>query len=203
MYLFCNWNLVPWLFSENPSPIASSLLYPATLVQWTALLTIVLWLCLTGNGGIINDFLSHKLWRPLSRLSYSIYVTHPWIIAIITGNQREPIWLTAISILTLWSVVVVLSVLVSIVFSILFEAPLFRALDRLRTGSIRKHTIRAIPLESRRKEEHSRIQIQDSSSNWSRNKKKFYYNFDNWRLWFILKYEHYFLYKRKTASSRT
>ena len=157
MYIFCNWITYLWMFGSFPNQLTSSLVYPAILLQWTTILTILLWLCLTGNGGFVNKFLSHKLWRPLSRLSYSIYLTHPWVIAIVLGSKREPIWPIPISILNIWATVLVLSLLLAVLFSALFEVPLFRMMNRVKGDTIKKQeTFTQVPLEIVEKPEISR-----------------------------------------------
>lgn len=43
-------------------------------IFWALSICVVIFLCDNDYGGIINSFLSHPLWKPLSRLSYTMYV---------------------------------------------------------------------------------------------------------------------------------
>lgn len=60
-------------------------------VGWAIALCYIIFACVHGYGGPINWFLSHPLWQPLSRLSYSIYVVHfPVIVATMVTIKTSP-----------------------------------------------------------------------------------------------------------------
>lgn len=48
--------------------------------------------CITGHGGPVNSFLSLPMWRPLSRLTYAIYLIHMPIMMLTTGSLKRPIY---------------------------------------------------------------------------------------------------------------
>ncbi len=58
----------------------SAFIYPITTIIWAINTATIIWMCFTGNGGLINKFVSWKAFIPLSRLTYSVYLTHVWIV---------------------------------------------------------------------------------------------------------------------------
>ena len=65
---------------------------------WGVALAIVLFACHHGYGGPINSFLSMSFWIPLSRLTYTAYLVHPVVLALIIGSQRDTIYYTDVTI---------------------------------------------------------------------------------------------------------
>lgn len=59
-------------------------------VVWSIALCYIIFACAHGYGGPVNWFLSHPLWQPLSRLSYSIYLVHFPVIIATTGSMKTP-----------------------------------------------------------------------------------------------------------------
>eukprot|EP00051_Salpingoeca_urceolata_P021702 m.342985 g.342985 ORF g.342985 m.342985 type:complete len:740 (-) comp19848_c1_seq1:86-2305(-) len=51
------------------------------------ILTLLVTLCLSGNGGIIGEFLSLGFWEPLGKLTYAAYLIHPMIIRFYVYQQ--------------------------------------------------------------------------------------------------------------------
>ncbi|XP_076367399.1 nose resistant to fluoxetine protein 6-like [Tachypleus tridentatus] len=51
-----------------------------------------MFVCSTGNGGVVNTFLSWKGFIPLSRMTYMTYLTHLWILWLYIGNLRERLY---------------------------------------------------------------------------------------------------------------
>ncbi|XP_078679574.1 O-acyltransferase like protein-like isoform X2 [Branchiostoma floridae x Branchiostoma belcheri] len=59
---------------------------------WSTAVCWVIYACSVGYGGIISEFLSWKLWQPLSRLSYVAYLIHPLILCAFCGHYSGPIF---------------------------------------------------------------------------------------------------------------
>ncbi|KAI8514089.1 hypothetical protein Bbelb_084130 [Branchiostoma belcheri] len=59
---------------------------------WSAAICWVIYACSVGYGGIISEFLSWKLWQPLSRLSYIAYLIHPLILYSFWGHYKGHIF---------------------------------------------------------------------------------------------------------------
>ncbi len=45
-------------------------------------------LCAHGCGGIINTFLSWRMWVPLSRLTYVTYLIHEFVLGYMYSSRR-------------------------------------------------------------------------------------------------------------------
>ena len=57
---------------------------------WGIGLAFAVFACHNGYGGVINTFLSMKFWIPLSRLTFTAYLVHPVVLAVIFGTARKP-----------------------------------------------------------------------------------------------------------------
>ncbi|XP_069125479.1 nose resistant to fluoxetine protein 6-like [Argopecten irradians] len=97
---------------------------------WGMCVCWVIFACVTGNGGIVNDFLSWKLFVPLGRLSYCIYLTHILVLQYYILSVRQPIYATTLVMIFIFLGTLMLSILVSIVASLAFEAPMM-ALEKV------------------------------------------------------------------------
>ncbi|GFS97804.1 nose resistant to fluoxetine protein 6, partial [Nephila pilipes] len=51
----------------------------------------VIFVCIIGQGGIVNRILSWKFWIPLSRLTFCAYLLHPIFQAIFYSSLRTTI----------------------------------------------------------------------------------------------------------------
>jgi hypothetical protein len=56
---------------------------------WAIGLSWIVYACITGQGGFINSFLSWKGFIPMSRLTFMVYLVHPWLIWLYMGNNRQ------------------------------------------------------------------------------------------------------------------
>ncbi|KAH8347525.1 hypothetical protein KR059_012047, partial [Drosophila kikkawai] len=76
--------LYPSTQSGSPplSTLAESFYYTLTRVGWPLALCWVVFACMQGYGGLANSFLSSPLWLPLSKLSYSAFIWHLFIMEI-------------------------------------------------------------------------------------------------------------------------
>lgn len=55
-------------------------------IGWGIMLTWVVFTCYHGYGGVVNSFLSNPMWQPLARLSFTMYLSHMFVMAV---NQRN------------------------------------------------------------------------------------------------------------------
>jgi hypothetical protein len=86
-----------WNNGESYDKLISAIYYPFCRIIWSLCIALLIWLCISGNGGLINKFLSWKGFVPLARLTYSVYLTHAWIIWTFYGSRRERIDLSSYS----------------------------------------------------------------------------------------------------------
>jgi len=124
-YMMCIYDTQYWAYGEPFDRRVSAVLYPTTKIIWAISTASLIWMCVTGNGGLINKFLSWKAFVPLSRLTYSVYLTHVWIVWYYWGSKRDLFDLNTISFLCLFTSVILTSYILGAIFSLLFESPFF------------------------------------------------------------------------------
>ncbi|XP_060603088.1 nose resistant to fluoxetine protein 6-like [Ruditapes philippinarum] len=98
----------------------------------------VVYACATGYGGIINSFLSWKLFIPLSRLTYISYLIHPVIMEIYYMSKRDPIYITDFDAVYFFFGHLIMANGAAFVLSLLFESP-FMGLEKAFFRRQRKH----------------------------------------------------------------
>jgi peptidoglycan/LPS O-acetylase OafA/YrhL len=115
-----------WIFGESYNRWISAFLYPATRIIWALIIATTIWMCISGNGGLVNEFYSWKAFIPLSRLTYCVYLTHVWIDWYYWGSKRDLIDLNNLTYLILIiCAILFISYIIGAIFSILFESPFF------------------------------------------------------------------------------
>ncbi|CAG9820129.1 unnamed protein product [Phaedon cochleariae] len=72
------------------SALKSALFNSLARQGWAIGVGTVVLLCTTGNGGIINDFLSIPIFQILVRISYSVYLTHFPVLIYFIGEKKHP-----------------------------------------------------------------------------------------------------------------
>lgn len=113
-------------------PLASAVIYPLNVILWSIMLVMIMWVCITDECCYVNQILSLKFWRPLSRVTYSVYLTHPWVIALLIGARRQPFIQDFGSVFSHLLTVFVLSFIVGLLFSIFFEGPFCIGMEYLK-----------------------------------------------------------------------
>ncbi|CAG9768851.1 unnamed protein product [Ceutorhynchus assimilis] len=73
-------------YNEYYSGLFNSTARPA----WGAAICLLIILCSTGNGGYINYILSRNFFKPITKVSYSVYLTHSAVIYFFQGSKRTP-----------------------------------------------------------------------------------------------------------------
>ena len=131
-YLAVIYSTTPYLYGVPREPQHSALLFGLNHIVWACMLTLLLWLCITNNGGIVGRILSWNAWKPFARLTYSVYLTHVWILYVVLGGRRQLVDLNLRAILVLCGGNLFLSYLVAAIFTLLFESPLIQAIDSLK-----------------------------------------------------------------------
>ncbi len=122
-YIVCLYDVQYWIYGRPYNKLISSLVYPTTRIIWAINTATLIWMCITGNGGLVNKFLSWKAFIPLSRLTYCVYLTHAWIVWIYWGSKRDLVDMNNFNILSLFSGIIFMSYILGAMFSLLFESP--------------------------------------------------------------------------------
>lgn len=64
---------------------------------WASAIALIIFQCITNNGGPVNKFLSSPIWKPLAKLSFCIYVLHYVIQLLIIGQNRTTVYMETFS----------------------------------------------------------------------------------------------------------
>ena len=122
-YVICFYDSLFWAYGRPPNRLISAILYPLKKLIWSLNLSLVIWLCVTGNGGLVNTFLSAKAFIPLSRLTYCVYLTHAWIVWTFWGSRRDLVDINIYSIMSIYVTILFASYTCGVIFSLLYESP--------------------------------------------------------------------------------
>uniref|UniRef100_A0A8C9Y9T5 O-acyltransferase like n=1 Tax=Sander lucioperca TaxID=283035 RepID=A0A8C9Y9T5_SANLU len=90
---------------------------------WALAVTWIILACEEGYGGKPRSLLSFEFWVPLSNISFACYLTHPVFIILYIGMQQTPIHYSNINFMYLFLGNLVLTLVVSYVFTVLVEKP--------------------------------------------------------------------------------
>lgn len=74
---------------NNPSIMDDALYNVFSRLLWAIALSYIIFACVHGYGGPGNWFLSLKIWQPIARLSYSMYLVQYGIMTIFNGSMRD------------------------------------------------------------------------------------------------------------------
>lgn len=81
----------PFHSSDNvPSKLVNSVFIAASHLGWSASVAWIVFACHSGSGGAVNRFLSLQMWKPLSRIGLSVYITHVLSMIAVFGTQKQP-----------------------------------------------------------------------------------------------------------------
>ncbi|XP_053384254.1 nose resistant to fluoxetine protein 6-like isoform X2 [Mercenaria mercenaria] len=121
-----------------PSKEESALHNAVNPSVWALGVGWVVYACATGYGGIINSFLSWKLFVPLSRLTYISYLIHPVIMEIYYNSKRDPLYITDFDVVYFFLGHLVLANAAAFVLSLVFESP-FMSLEKAVFRRAKRH----------------------------------------------------------------
>ncbi|XP_046643543.1 nose resistant to fluoxetine protein 6-like [Daphnia pulicaria] len=112
---------------------------------WSLTVGWVIFACTQGYGGCIEMFLSSKVFLPLSRLSYAVYLVHFTFIKSYVSHMRQPIYLTEYYFFTVYLGILLIVFTIASVVSVVVEQPFLNA-DKLLFPSNSKN-----PSETKKK----------------------------------------------------
>lgn len=106
------------------STLENSLYLGLSRTLWGLGVAMFIFICYSGSGGPINDFLSWNVFIPLSRLTFTAYLIHPVIIVIYFASLREMVYYHDLSIAFTVVGLVCMSYAAAAVFALFIEFPL-------------------------------------------------------------------------------
>lgn len=83
--------------SKRP-PLEYGLYDSLSRVAWSIALCYIIFACVHNSGGVVNWYLSHPLWQPISRVCYAIYLLHFFVISSILGPMKTPSYFSELNV---------------------------------------------------------------------------------------------------------
>ncbi|XP_068082673.1 nose resistant to fluoxetine protein 6 isoform X2 [Anabrus simplex] len=134
---------------------------------WGLGVAMVIFLCHTGHGGVIDSFLSWAWFQPLSRLTYSMYLTHLSVIMVHSSSVQTVMYLSDDNIMRQYFGDLIISILLGIVLSLTFESPFMVLEQELLSGRRKKITASTEPLAvvrtSESKDEQAHVDVPEET----------------------------------------
>lgn len=123
--VFGNYPLQAASFKE--SVVGSGFYESTSRVAWAGALAWIVFACTNELGGPVNWFLSLRMWQPLSRLSYSIYLVHLPVQVVLSAQVRSATFFSDTQTVSVW----IILIFFSIHFSFCCSYRLYRSGDTL------------------------------------------------------------------------
>lgn len=108
-----------WTFTVN---IIYGLFFRA---MWALAVAWLIFACHNGLGGLIDKILSWRVFIPLSRLTYGVYLWHNLVIQVLLKSSRSTFVVTDITFTIYYVAVTIFSFMVSYIISVCIEYPVF------------------------------------------------------------------------------
>lgn len=106
------------------SPLYYGLYDTLSRVIWSIALCYIIFACVHNSTSLVNRFLSHHAWQPISRLSFAIYLVHPIVLVTSEASMKSPPFFNEILFLRDFIGNFVISVVVAVLASLAFESPI-------------------------------------------------------------------------------
>lgn len=91
---------------------------------WGFALAFIVFACLTGRAGLVNDFLSAPVWAVPARLTYAMYLVHPLVINVFFFNRKTELTYSSFMWMYFFFGNLITTFFFAGVVSLLVEAPL-------------------------------------------------------------------------------
>ncbi|XP_045603365.1 nose resistant to fluoxetine protein 6 [Procambarus clarkii] len=113
-----------WGDDQVPLPRAPSIIYAGfSRGAWCLALLWLVFACHTGNGGLINSFLSHPSWQPLSRLTYTLYLTAVPLQSLFPGQVYLPFYINHLNMIVYACGFLFIGGILAVLLSVMTEGP--------------------------------------------------------------------------------
>ncbi|XP_071532649.1 nose resistant to fluoxetine protein 6-like isoform X2 [Panulirus ornatus] len=100
---------------------------------WAAAVAWVVYACHHGYGGVVDGFLSHPVWQPMSRLTYDIYLVAFPLQYAIAYCSRSPFYFTHVNKIIETVSTIMITGSVAVLVSLTVEAPII-SLEKILLG---------------------------------------------------------------------
>ncbi|CAL1277755.1 unnamed protein product [Larinioides sclopetarius] len=126
------------LYHQKLSTIETSFYNALSRIGFSLGLAWVIFVCVIGQGDVVNSILSWKALIPLSRLTYCAYLVHPIVQSTYFGSIKSLLEFNHINVIMLYLGTLFISYVAALVTSLLFESPVIR-LERLLRNKLSKN----------------------------------------------------------------
>ncbi|KOC66018.1 Nose resistant to fluoxetine protein 6 [Habropoda laboriosa] len=120
-------------------PITLSILYVTfSRIIWAFGISWVIVACCTDNAGVVNKFLSLRMWIPLSRLTYCAYLLNPFLIISMSLFSNYVTFIDVLATGTVFLGVLTVSYVCAMILSLTTEVPFILMLRLLANRDRRR-----------------------------------------------------------------
>ena len=98
-------------------------------LAWSIGIAIIIYICNTGYGGVVNSFLSWPGWEPLVKLNYGVTLNHSMIMFCVVGTLQSGLKYTNTVFAMIVVFVVLLSYSVAAITAVFVEQPISRVVS--------------------------------------------------------------------------
>lgn len=82
---------------RTPSAVHNALFDSFSRLLWASTIALIIFFCITKNGGSVNRILSAPIWKPLAKLSLCVYVLNYDIQLLRIGRNRTTVYMDNIT----------------------------------------------------------------------------------------------------------
>lgn len=93
-------------------------------LAWGAALGWLVFACHNGYGGVVNEFLSHPVWQPISRLTYATYIVAFPVQFFLYYNSRNVYYYTHVNTIISTVGALVIGIGGAVLLSLMAESPI-------------------------------------------------------------------------------
>ena len=98
-------------------------------LAWSIGIAIVIYICNTGYGGVVNTFLSWPGWEPLVKLTYGVALNHVMIMLCVVGTLQSDLKYTNTVLAMIVIFIVMLSYSVAAITAVFVEQSISRVVS--------------------------------------------------------------------------
>ncbi|XP_042912018.1 nose resistant to fluoxetine protein 6 [Parasteatoda tepidariorum] len=121
------------LYHQTPNLVAASFFNALTRTGYGLSLSWLIFVCISGQAGVVDKILSYKLFIPLSRLTYCAYLIHVIVISLYIFSRKTTIVFTHQTIILMFLGLLIVTYALSVLVSLTFESPLIRLEKLIRS----------------------------------------------------------------------
>ena len=123
------WTYGEYSFAYHFSNMENVMFLMFSGLTWSIGIAIIIYICNTGYGGVVNSFLSWSGWEPLVKLNYGVNLNHMMVLLYVVGTLQSSLKYTNTVFAMIMIFIVVLSYSVSAITAVFVEQPLFRVVS--------------------------------------------------------------------------